>query len=399
MGTKITGNTGLQQALAQLATAYVLKNSGKDLDAATAKNQQDYQSELGGALEGYLRKKEGMPAQELEEGLQGPTTTGIPADQRGAILSAMASKFPEMQAIGKAEFGQLGKKPGFKEHLTQDGSLIRSYDDGKVTSLGNFSKPKDKWSEPYSISGADGQPILVKKNLTTNEIEPVDKGVKVTTNIGDGNKEALKNTSEVLKGAREEQLLGRKALQSAERIEKLAQDPDVITGFAAGPLQGFQSAATKLGFVGPESSAKSQALVSELAQQTLGAQQHLKGPTSDKDIAFLKEAAAGNVSYTPEALQYLAGLAKAAAHNQMLEAREQWESAATVKGADEIVKLYPQPSLGTWGMDPSQFEETANGRIRYKGGPSTTPRGPAPTPGQPAPRGQKLDARIKFKDL
>lgn len=411
MGTQIQGNTGVGQALAKLATAYVLRNGGKNLDAETATNRDQYNSELGGALNGYLAQREGTPGESmsteqadqlLNQDQDVQLADPVKGNPRAAILSAMASKFPELQQIGKAEFAQLGKKPGFKDHLTQDGTLVRVSDGGEVQQLGNFAKPKDQYSDPYEMNTVGGGKILVKRNLATNDVEPVDKGVKVTTNVDTtGNKEALKKTADVLEGARSEQLTGIKLMEGAQRIDALANDPEVVTGFGAGPLAGLQNAAAKLGFTGNDGAAKTQALMSEFAAQTLEASKNLKGSISDKDLPFLREASGGNMNYTPEAIKHLAGLAKAVAHNQMINGRKQWESASTVEGADQIVKLYPQPEFGQWEMD-GRFEPTAGGRVRYNGslpGVNGAPAAGSPGPtGTPAasPRNRPLDGRIKF---
>lgn len=159
--------------------------------------------------------------------------------------------------------------------------------------------------------------------------------------------------------------------QQAEQIMTLAKDPAVITGFGAGIETGVAALSAKLGFSGPDAPAKTQALLSALAANTLEASRDLKGAISDKEKPFLEEAKSGKITYTPQAIQHLAGLALAVSHNKTLNAVRQWNG--TVQGIpDEGLKsqassMYPLPPLGNYTLDPKLFPETAEGRVRYQG--------------------------------
>jgi hypothetical protein len=398
MQGQIVGDTGLGQALAKLGTAYVLRNGQRKVDQESATNRDRYQTEMGGALEKYLNQRNGAPQQPANE-MGDEVVPGTTGDPKRAILSAMSSKFPELQAIGRAEFGQLGKDAEFKEHLTQDGTVIRTYKDGRVQKLGNYSKPKDQFTDPYMTDGPTGK-ILVKRNLATNEVEPVDKGMKVTTHVDVGSKETLKRQGEVMEKARNDQLNAIQARQGAEQILALSKDPEVVTGFGAGPVGGLQSLAAKLGFTDADGAAKTQSLLSALAAGTLEASKDLKGAISEKEKPFLEQAKSGSMNYTPEAIQHLANLAKAVAHNQMLEARRQWTSANSIPGGESMGSLYPQPDFGEWTMDEKEFPETAAGRVRYNPALSPLGAGGAPQPaGKGTPRSAPVDNRIKFNSL
>ena len=121
-----------------------------------------------------------------------------------------------------------------------------------------------------------------------------------------------------------------------------------------------------------------------MAKDTLEASKKLKGAISDKEKPFLEDASAGRISWTPEALQHLAGITIAASHNAMLNAAQQHSGARSVTGADEISKLYPLPPF-SYGMDPDMFPETQFGRVRYQGAYSS--QGGVPDrPGVSAPK-------------
>jgi hypothetical protein len=369
---------GLGGIISALGNAAVSRFAGAQADAAQKSLDANRGQQLSSELRSYLDQRSGAPGQvmndqqaaALMQGDQAPQLAEpVQANPREAIVRAMSSRLPELQAIGKADFGSLNRKPEFKDHLTQDGTLVRVGEGGEVKTLGNFAKPKDKFSDPYMGQGADGQPILLKRNLATNEVEPVDKGVKVTTNVDTkGELAALqaggKQVPEVLAKSRDDIMNAQSTLQSAQRLEALAKDPAVKVGFAAGPAGVLNSLSTALGLTGPDAAAKTQAVMSEMANQTLNQVKRLPGAITEKERPFLEQAAAGKLDYTPEAIQHLAGLAQMAAHNIIIAANEQYNGALRFPGAGEVSAMYPLPPIHHT-LDPEKFKEGARGRVSF----------------------------------
>jgi len=156
--------------------------------------------------------------------------------------------------------------------------------------------------------------------------------------------------------------------QAADRILKLAQDPEVITGFGADPRRFLASAASFFNFTGPDAVSKTQALLSHIAEQTLDASIDLKGAITEKEWPRLAQARAGEISYSPAALQELAHIARAKEHNKMILAMRQRNAAATRnESAAGLASLYPIPQVLELDFPPELYERMGDGTVRYKG--------------------------------
>jgi len=195
-GSYKNNRTAVAELAANLGTTWLAQSALKDDRAEQVKLHTEMKDDLRKSVDYYGKVREGKSgalsdaqAYDLMNNDQLPAG-GMPeyvkADPKAALLHAMSSQHPELQAIGKMDMqAQLakGKEKGFKDHMTADGSIVRVYDDGrKPEALGNYAKPKDQWSEPYAIQGVDGKPLMVKRNLATNEVDVVDKAPKITAN-------------------------------------------------------------------------------------------------------------------------------------------------------------------------------------------------------------------------
>lgn len=396
-GPQISGKNGLAQALMHIGTAYLDKGTSDRYAQEEAQIETQRNAVRQQNLGAYMDMREGraggtlndMQAAELMQNNDPTAVDALPepvkADPRGAIVRAMASRDPTLQAIGQADFVQLGKR-GAKDYEDREvgGKVVRTYADGRVQILGDFSKPEDKYSEPYVLTLPDGRKVLAKKNLTTNNPELMDKGQTINVhNPGTHvETEADKATGKMLPTKIEEaSARGEKALNAidtAERITALLQDPDVITGFGADQLAGIAAIGAKLGAVGPEAAAKTQELVNQLSQRVLEEQQLLKGPTSDKDILFLRDAAAGKITYTKQALERIAGISKALSFNEYMRAGKLYRSAAAIPGGAAPASMIPFPELSGVVLDEKLFDQTNPERVRYIGGGAAVP---TPRPG------------------
>jgi len=119
MESPIVGNTGVGQALAKLATAYVLGKKQKEASADETANRAAYGQQLGGEVNAYMDRSQGRAGDIMDDGQAAALMQNdvapqlaepVAANPREALVRAMTSKFPEMQALGKAGMGQLGKQ-------------------------------------------------------------------------------------------------------------------------------------------------------------------------------------------------------------------------------------------------------------------------------------------------
>ncbi len=122
MGTPIVGNTGLGQAISKIATSYLLGSGSKQLGQEDAQLRQQYADALKGEAGKYLETTQGQPGVDLPS-IGKQNVGGVKANPKEAILAAMTSQFPEMQAVGKQGFAELLKKP---DRLTQKDILSLS---------------------------------------------------------------------------------------------------------------------------------------------------------------------------------------------------------------------------------------------------------------------------------
>lgn len=95
---------------------------------------------------------------------------------------------------------------------------------------------------------------------------------------------------------------GAEQIRSGQRIMALLAD-GAITGTGANFREAFERAAVTAGLVDGRRVANTNQLMAELARGTLDASGQLSGPTSDRDILFLREVAGGNISLTPDAIR------------------------------------------------------------------------------------------------
>lgn len=293
LSPQFQGNTaqGIGQLLASLGTTWLLKGAQDDQVERMKVNERERMQSLSQNLNVFLDTSNGRPGQvmttdqadNLMNGDVAPELADpIKADPRRAVVQAMASQHPELQAIGKMGMQELmkqGARPGFKDHMTQDGSLVRVLDDGTVKSLGNFAKPKDQWSEPFTIQGVDGKPLMVKRNLATNEVDVVDKAPKVTatasanakTIAGQGETEFAKNLgkdmAEEFKAARQNAQSAYKAKSFVGQMQKL-EESGIFTGPTANISTTLSAVGQALGLPVDEGKlANSQAFQQQFASQ------------------------------------------------------------------------------------------------------------------------------------
>ena len=268
MNPQITGSKGyaIGQLLANLGTSYILaKGEGKEKEKVR-ENEAARSASLSQNLGAYMDMRQGragdtMDAGQVQNLMQNDVAPQlnepITANPREAVIRAMASQHPELQAIGKMDLAaQLtGKKEkDFEDKIMPDGSVQRIFTSGEIKQLGSFAKKDAQWSEPYLMRGTDGKPLMVKKNLTTNEVDVVDKAPRITATANSSSNSIVpkgetefskalgKDVAEEYKQARQTAQQAYKAKSFVGQMEKLEQ-----SGIFTGPTANI---ATTLGAVG-----------------------------------------------------------------------------------------------------------------------------------------------------
>jgi hypothetical protein len=101
-----------------------------------------------------------------------------------------------------------------------------------------------------------------------------------------------------------------RAIGNIERADRIADllGQGVITGTGGEARLGIERALRTAGLIDGRRVATTEQLMTELATGTLEASGQLSGPTSDRDITFLREVAAGRIELTPETIARAASI-------------------------------------------------------------------------------------------
>lgn len=417
----LVGESGPSQAILKMLTQVMLNRKNEGLSRDVQAGSEKYSADLGRESGEYIDRMNGKVGQQMSvpqvDALmsqdQAPQLADpVAANPREAIVKAMTSRLPEMQALGKAGMASQAKQPqqmspldllkldGFSpesrvkaalsgqidgltgkqsEHVINN-QLVRSSGTGPAQPAGDFGPV---YGEVGSVAtGPEGKAIMGQKEISSNKVQFAPQGTSVNVDT-QGSKIALTKLDGVLEKATTSVTNAQQAIEAADRVYKMSQDPQILAGFGGGVLQGFAAAAARLGLTGPDAAAKTQALVADLASSTLLRAKELTGVISDKDIQFLKDVTAGSIEKTPDVIRHIAGLAFATNHNAIQQAHRQYESAGSIAGGEDIKKLYPMPKVGYQSPDPDAFPVDSNGRMKYNS-PLYQPKLPAKASNQPA---------------
>jgi len=345
------------------------------------------QNPLASALQAFTGIMAGKRLEEGDKSLGDIMTRANTAttEEINKLLAApdprtgLSSANPRVAALAQALMKQRAEQGAKVAEVTKDSDPATAV----AAAMGNLPQPGYAPPKPGPIEfGMQGDHpySIVPQPGGKRDLKYAPKGQSITIENSGENaaRKALGGkVPDVLEGARGEAIKANEAIVTAQDTIRLAKDPSVITGFAAGPQMGIAALAAKLGFGGQDAVAKTQALLSNLAANTLEASKDLKGAISDKEKPFLEEAKSGRLAYTPEALQHLAALSIAVNHNRLLRAKTQWEGAANVPGAEQGRGMYPFPGINHTLPEGFDFTEGPQGSIRYNGG-LFNPVGPTP---------------------
>lgn len=358
---QIQGPAGpaIAQLLAALGQSYFANEGLRGVEQAEGANQERYQAGLGSELEKFLQTSQGAPGMyELPPDQAGPQVPALPADPKAAVLSAMISKYPEMQGIGKGMLPSLLQKPEKSPKL----------DEWKIAPDGR----------PYRTGASGdlevGSGLFPKKDTPAVEINNYPKA---TEKLIEAEGKSLQPGGEEYERAR----AGKSNLSAtSEALSALANGAK--TGQFADFFQAVRKTGKALGIDGIETAANDQ-LGAVLAQRVLAssATKALAGPMSDKDREFL-QAAAGTTSTDPEALRRILAIGAALSFNDVTRFNSGIKSLAGEQGMG-FLQRHASPISWNPPDDPlfrQMFERALMGQptVDAPGGALTAPRPTAP---------------------
>ncbi len=361
-----TPGQGIAQLLAALGQSYFANQGLKEVDQGEAQNASRYQNELGSELERFMQRSNGMPGEHtLPPDVPGPQVPEVPGDPKGAILSAMTSRFPEMQSMGKGMLPSLLQKPEKVKpgnwQIAPDGRPYRTAADGSLeTGPGTFPNPR---KDP--VVQIDNYP-KAGEQFIGNEAKSLSPGGEEFA-IARGAKANLLATSEAVTALAN----GAKTGQFADFFQAVRK-----TGKALG-LEGIETAANdQLGAV--------------LAQRVLAvsSQRPLAGPMSNADLQFLRDSA-GATTTDPQALKRILALAAAQSFHDVQLYNQGVDSLAKQNPAFEQLRRHAPPFAWRGPEDEEflgMFERAIAGKPTVAApGKPTAPGKPGTKPGASRP--------------
>ena len=175
-----SGQGNILDALSGWKNRRAAERQNVELAQLEQANRSRYGQQLATEADNYLDASQGRPGSAPPGDGVGPTDPGQVANPRAAVIQAMTSRLPEMQALGKSAFGQLGaqEKPNY---MNIDGTLVEvpKTSGGQGRNAGNFAKPEkpgDKFGPMVTIKGPDGKPVMGQWNEKDGQFHPKGAG-------------------------------------------------------------------------------------------------------------------------------------------------------------------------------------------------------------------------------
>jgi hypothetical protein len=305
----IVGNTGLGQALAKIATAFMTQKGLAGMEKEEGALAGERNAMMANEVQNYLTKFQGTPGQTMDDtqaaalmqnDVAPQLAEPVAADPRGAVVAALTSRLPEMQAVGASGMKELlapAEKKG-KGWTTVGSRVVSDADPTRV--LADYSDPKDakeNWSEPYTIGGD-----LYQKNTVTNQIRKLDNAAKVSaTATATGSAPANVFTKSL--ADKEGERLSKVLAERTTRTEAITAansalaelDKGIYTGIAADWKKlGVKSlAAAKL--ADPSKAARTEQFLSYIGDIVLPRLKDIGGNDTVEELNYLKAITGGDV--------------------------------------------------------------------------------------------------------
>lgn len=276
----------------------------------------------GPAAEGYGRQVAGLA------GLGGAQPPQAPASA-GSMQAQPQPGSADMPVPGLPGMTLGALTTRVMEGLNSENPRIRAQAE-KYVPLLNFFRQQEQPGGTVNINGPQGPGVYERKPngglrflggipetaLLPEDVEAQRKrlaeAAKPTTTITNDRSfgdRISENAANEVKDARGSARTGADAIRTANRIEQLLNS-DVIVGAGADMRLGFERALSTVGLIDGRRVTNTEQLMAELARNVLPLVESLKGPTSDRDIEFLRQAANGQITFSKDTIARASQLAR-----------------------------------------------------------------------------------------
>jgi hypothetical protein len=372
METPIQGDYGIGQLLAKLGTSYLQSQTGKELDSQQSAVDARYQSGLGDEVAKYLSQSQGAPGQTLDnqqaaalmfnDQNPGPLAEPVQGDPLAAVTSAMTSRYPEMQQLGKTALPFMMPKPKEKKlHALGDGGMLVD-EAGQV--IRENPKAVDQWSDPYNIG-----PDLYQKHKVTGQIRKLDNAPKISataTAHGAKAEDAFDKSFGTSEGKALSENLDKRpgqieAINAANTGLQLL-DQGIYTGIAAGWKKLGDKALTGLGLSDGEKAARTEQFISFIGDVVIPRLKDFGGNDTVEEMKYLQAVNGGDITLEPGALREVLTRVDQKMRKRIGDtdkAVERWHGAGksgvpTIPSLMKVPDAYQRPPAPPAGGKPAQ---------------------------------------------
>lgn len=389
---------GILSAIAPIASQYFSQTANDKLDSDERGLESRRNEELAKALQGQMALRQGQSgaytdaqAAQLLEGDQQPQVPDYrAADPKRAMIEALSSQFPEIQALGKMDIAQLGRKP--ESNIKEAGGRFFDLSSGKPVDIGGT-----EYGEVLTIDGDKYQ------RGPGGKLVKLDNATRVSTNVSVGGDK--KRSEGYGKAIGEAIAPGGKSYEAAQQAQQgLMQTAEAANAITQGAKTGTTEPAVQwlrkfgesLG-IQNAATAPTETLSSALKAQAYKSLGGLGAQVSNSDRDFVTSFT-GDLASNPEALKRM--IAVIAAGQIQVQNRHNRNVASTARQLEEpnIEEESGIPLNVTIGND--EIADMVNNILIGK--PSTTKvtpksqpsaQGGAGTPGKPL----SLDEYLRMK--
>lgn len=305
-------------------------------------------------------------AQRFGGGAPSPQQTAAPQQQRpdqsaamrGLILQAAMSDDPALQRLAPM-LAQMAQREDRTQTVAPGSFIMRN---GQV--VGQVPDAPDRTLE--TVEGPDGRPVLVPRAQAAGRVPVRTPAVTVNNNTNNQpdnvfNRELAQRTSARVAELQPQAQIAAESIRTAQRVQALLND-GVIAGTGAGAREAIERALVTAGLVDGQRVANTGQLMAELAGATLAAAGGLSGPTSDRDILFLREVVGGNVALTPDTIRRIVQVTNDRAMRTLTEYNRIAESIQGEEGvanaSRQVFRPIPIPTVDAAPAPRGQQQQT-----------------------------------------
>lgn len=245
-----------------------------------------------------------VPASPPAQPASAPAAAPAVPNMQRAALAAMLSDNPDIARMAPV-LAQMGRREDNITTAAPGSTLIRN---GQV--VGQIpERPREteelitQWRRLQDLGERATPAQVAERDLLARRIGGQGVNVNVPVNTERGfYGELAQQGGRRIDALQQQATQGAEAMRGAQRVQALL-DSGVITGTGAGTREAIERAFVTAGLVDGRRVANTGQLMSELASATLSAAGGLSGPTSDRDIMFLRDVVGGRLDLTPDTIR------------------------------------------------------------------------------------------------